>query len=69
MIQRLAKAAPNILGAEPPISVGSPFVALCERVLPICGFSEDGIDKAVVSALSLLKTKARLSPVSGELTK
>ena len=47
------------LGSEPPISVGSPFVALCERVLPPCGFAEDGIDKAVTSVLSALKSKAR----------
>ena len=69
IIQRLAKAAPRILGCAPPISVGSPFVALCERVLPLCGFAEDGIDKAVVSALSGLKSKARLSPASGRSTK
>jgi hypothetical protein len=65
MINRLAEAAPFILGSDPPISVGGPFVALCERVLPLCGFAEDGIDKAVVSALGGLKSKSRLSPHSG----
>jgi hypothetical protein len=59
MIERLAKAASKILGSEPPISVTGKFVELCERVLPLCGFAEDGIDKAVVSVLSALKSKAR----------
>jgi hypothetical protein len=66
LIERLAKAAPKILGSEPPTSVGSRFVELCERVLPLCGFAEDGIDKAVVSVLSALKSKKRLSSSSGE---
>ena len=48
-LNALRKLRPSILGSEPPISVGSPFVELCERVLPLCGFAEDGIDKAVVS--------------------
>jgi hypothetical protein len=34
-------------------------VELCERVLPLCGFSKDGIDKAVVSVLSAMGSKAR----------
>jgi hypothetical protein len=59
LIERLTKAAPKILGSEPPISVGSRFVELCERVLPLCGFSKDGIDKAVVSVLSAMGSKAR----------
>lgn len=63
LIERLAKAAPKILGFEPPISLTSPFVELCERVLPLCGFAEDGIDKAVVGVLSALKSTER--PASG----
>lgn len=62
MIERLAEAAPSILGSEPPISVGSPFVALCERVLPLCGFAEDGIDKAVVSVLTRLRARRAADP-------
>jgi hypothetical protein len=62
MIERLAEAAPYVLGTEPPISVGSPFVALCERVLPLCGFAEDGIDKAVVNVLTRLKARRAKDP-------
>jgi hypothetical protein len=69
LIQRLAKAAPQVLGSEPPTSVGSRFVELCERVLPLCGFAEDGIDKAVVSVLSASKGKSRRSSASGRVTK
>jgi hypothetical protein len=61
MIQRLARAAPHILGSEPPTSVGSKFVELCERVLPLCGFAEDGIDKAVASVVSASRSKSRRS--------
>jgi hypothetical protein len=57
MIERLAKAAPHILGSDPPISIGGPFVELCERLLPLCGFAEDGIDKAVVSVLTRLRAR------------
>jgi len=69
LIQRLAKAAPKIFGSEPPISLGSPFVELCERVLPLCGFAEDGIDKAVMSVLSSFKSTARPAPEPGSSTK
>jgi hypothetical protein len=62
LIERLAKAAPKIFGSEPPISLGSPFVELCERVLPLCGFAEDGIDKAVMSVLSSFKSTERPAP-------
>jgi hypothetical protein len=68
LIQRLATAAPMILGSEPPTSVGSRFVELCERVLPLCGFAEEGIDKAVVSVLSAMRSKARSSSDSGNST-
>ena len=57
MIERLAKAAPHILGSDPPISICGPFVGLCERVLPLCGFAEDGIDKAVVSVLTMRRAR------------
>jgi hypothetical protein len=66
MIERLAEAAPYILGSEPPISVGSPFVALCERVLPLCGFGEDGVDKAVVSVLTRLRARRATDPERSE---
>ena len=69
MIQRLAHASPRILGFTPPMSVGSPFVELCERVLPLCGFAEDGIDKAVVSVLAALKPTERSAPEPERSTK
>jgi hypothetical protein len=58
IIERLAKAAPEILGAEPTASVTGRFVQLCERVLTASGFAEDGIDKAVISVLSSRKSAA-----------
>jgi hypothetical protein len=60
VIERLYDVSPKILGAYPPISVTSPFVDLCERVLPACGFSEKGIDKLVVS---VVRRKRRASTV------
>jgi hypothetical protein len=58
IIERLAKAAPEILGSEPTASVTGLFVQLCERVLTACGFAEDGIDKAVISVLSSRESAA-----------
>jgi hypothetical protein len=58
IIERLAKAAPEILGAEPTASVTGRFVQLCERVLTASGFAEDGIDKAVIIVLSNHKSAA-----------
>jgi hypothetical protein len=60
MIERLYDASPKILGSYPPISLTSPFIELCERVLPACGFSEEGIDKLVVS---VVRRKRRASNV------
>jgi hypothetical protein len=57
LIERLAEAAPYILGCDPPLSIGSPFVALCERALPLCGLAEAGIDKAVINVLERLRAR------------
>jgi hypothetical protein len=58
IIERLMKAAPEILGAEPSYSVTSQFIELCERVLIASGFSDEGVDKAVMSVLSKRKSSA-----------
>lgn len=65
IIEQLAKAAPEILGAEPTASVTGRFVQLCERVLTASGFAEDGIDKAVISVLTSRKSAARAVQAPG----
>jgi hypothetical protein len=62
MIERLAEAASHIFGSAPPVSVTSPFVALCERVLLMCGFAGEGIDKAIVAALSRSRKRGVRQP-------
>jgi hypothetical protein len=49
LIWRLADAAPNIIGKSAPVSTSGKFVALCSQVLPACGLSAKGIEKAVAS--------------------
>jgi hypothetical protein len=58
MIATLIEAAPDVLGCEPPMSVGSKFIALCERVLTLCGFDEEGIDKAVLAVLREARSRS-----------
>jgi hypothetical protein len=58
VIATLIEAAPDILGYEPPMSIGSEFIEFCERVLTLCGFDEKGIDKAVLEALRAARSKS-----------
>jgi hypothetical protein len=47
LVERLAAAAPIIIGRRAPVSVTGAFVSLCEQVLPACGLPASGIDKAI----------------------
>jgi hypothetical protein len=58
LIDQLAEAAPKIIGKRASISASGKFVELCLRVLPACGLSSDGVEKAVVSVVR--KRRARL---------
>jgi hypothetical protein len=61
MIERLYDASPKFLGAHPPILLTSPFVDPCERVLPACGFSEEGIDKLVARVVHRKKRATKVA--------
>jgi hypothetical protein len=47
LIYRLAEAAPDIIGAPAAIAIDGLFVKLCAAILPICGISSVGVEKAI----------------------
>jgi hypothetical protein len=47
LIRALAKEAPNIIGRPATISTTGKFVDLCSLVIPACGVSPKGIEKAI----------------------
>jgi hypothetical protein len=47
LIHRLAKAAPAIIGKRAPVAATGSFVTLCSLVLPACGLSAKGVEKAI----------------------
>jgi hypothetical protein len=57
MIQRLAARAPWIIGKEATTTAKGKFVNLCAHVLPACGFSSEGIEKAIAAVLGKMKGK------------
>jgi hypothetical protein len=57
MIQRLAARAPWIIGEEATTTAKGKFVGLCVEVLNACGFSSEGIEKAIPIALGKMNGK------------
>ena len=47
LIHRLAEAAPDIIGKRAPVAATGAFVTLCSLVLPACGLSAKGVEKAI----------------------
>jgi hypothetical protein len=47
LIHRLAEAAPGIIGKRAPVAATGSFVTLCSLVLPACGLSAKGVEKAI----------------------
>jgi hypothetical protein len=57
MIQRLAARAPWIIGKEATTTAKGKFENLCVAVLPACGFSSEGIEKAIAAVLGKMNGK------------
>jgi hypothetical protein len=57
IIQRLAKRSPFIIGKRATTTSGGRFSELCIGVLPACGFSSRGIEKAIAAVLEEMKGK------------
>jgi hypothetical protein len=62
LIQRLALAAPQILGEPATTSLTGRFVDLCEQVAVRCGLMADGMDKAAAAVVRELAGRSRLEP-------
>ena len=58
MIQQLAARAPWIIGKEASATAKGKFVGLCVEVLPACGFSSEGIEKAISGVLEKMTGKS-----------
>jgi hypothetical protein len=58
MIQRLAARAPWIIGEEATTTAKGKFVGLCVEVLNACGFSSEGIEKAIPVVLEKMNGKS-----------
>jgi hypothetical protein len=60
LIAQLAKDAPSIIGRRASKSQMGPFARLCAAVLPICGISAKGVEKAIPRILA--KQESRVDP-------
>jgi hypothetical protein len=56
LIRTLAQEAPNIIGRRATISTTGKFADLCSLVLPACGVSAKGIEKAIPPIVRKLRT-------------
>jgi hypothetical protein len=57
IIQRLAARSTWIIGKEAATTAGGKFENLCVAVLPACGFTSTGIEKAIAAVLGKMKGK------------
>ena len=57
VIKCLVEVYPEILDKPLPISTMGPFVDLCHMVLKSCGFTENGIDKAVYRVVAQMNAE------------
>lgn len=57
LIEKLAEAAPLIIGKPAPIAISGDFVSLCAQVLPVCGLSAEGVGKAVPAIVRRIRAK------------
>jgi hypothetical protein len=59
MIWQLAARAPWIIGEEATTAAKGKFVGLCVAVLDACGFSSEGIEKAIPAVFGKMNGKSR----------
>lgn len=59
LIDRLAREAPNIIGKPATISTTGSFVRLCALLLPACGLSALGVEKAIPSIVGQVRAEQK----------